>query len=89
VLIKNVKRLAATEALYDISFVFCGSVIFVPSRRMEGEIPVPSLPITMHRDGVHWYDDNRLMGKNVFPVKTSFPIWLKFNQTIKSDEKTF
>jgi penicillin-binding protein 1A len=27
-------------------------------------------------------DDNRSMGKDVFPRKTSFPIWLRFNQKI-------
>lgn len=34
-------------------------------------------------------DDNRSMGKNVFPLKTAFPIWLAFNKSITSSQKQF
>lgn len=34
-------------------------------------------------------DDNRSMGKNVFPLKTAFPIWLAFNRSITSKQKQF
>lgn len=35
------------------------------------------------------FDDNRTMGKNVYPVRTALPIWLGFNRAIDSAEKTF
>lgn len=35
------------------------------------------------------FDDNRSMGKNVYPIRTAFPIWLAFNQVISSTVKTF
>jgi penicillin-binding protein 1A len=35
------------------------------------------------------FDDNRPMGKNVYPIRTAFPIWLGFNRAIVSAEKTF
>ena len=37
---------AATEALYEISDVFCGSVILVPLPKVSFDIPFSSLPIT-------------------------------------------
>lgn len=35
------------------------------------------------------FDDNRSMGKNVYPIRTAFPIWLAFNRAIEQVEKTF
>lgn len=35
------------------------------------------------------FDDNRSMGKNVFPSRTAFPIWLAFNRAIDCGEKIF
>ena len=35
------------------------------------------------------FDDNRSMGKNVYPIRTAFPIWLAFNRIINSPIKTF
>lgn len=35
------------------------------------------------------FDDNRPMGKNVYPIRTAFPIWFAFNRTISSPIKTF
>jgi penicillin-binding protein 1A len=35
------------------------------------------------------FDDNRPMGKNVYPIRTAFPIWLSFNRTVDGAEKTF
>jgi len=35
------------------------------------------------------FDDNRSMGKNVYPIRTAFPIWLAFNRVINSPIKTF
>lgn len=35
------------------------------------------------------FDDNRSMGKNVYPIHTAFPVWLGFNRAIDSSEKTF
>ncbi|HLW72866.1 MAG TPA: transglycosylase domain-containing protein [Candidatus Babeliales bacterium] len=35
------------------------------------------------------FDDNRPMGKNVYPIRTAFPIWLAFNRAIDQAEKTF
>jgi len=34
-------------------------------------------------------DDNRSMGKYVYPVQTAFPIWLDFNRCITHTRKTF
>jgi penicillin-binding protein 1A len=34
-------------------------------------------------------DDNRSMGKNVFPLRTAFPIWMGFNRHLKHDQKKF
>jgi len=30
------------------------------------------------------FDDNRPMGKNVYPIHTAFPVWLELHRTIKS-----
>ena len=38
----------ATDALYEISAVFCGKVINVPLERISAEMPIASLPITRH-----------------------------------------
>ena len=35
------------------------------------------------------FDDNRPMGKNVFPMRTALPIWLAFNRAIDQKEKIF
>ncbi|HLJ31405.1 MAG TPA: transglycosylase domain-containing protein [Candidatus Babeliales bacterium] len=35
------------------------------------------------------FDDNRPMGKNVYPIRTAFPIWLAFNRLISSPIKNF
>jgi len=35
------------------------------------------------------FDDNRSMGKNVYPIRTAFPIWLAFNRSINSPIKIF
>jgi len=35
------------------------------------------------------FDDNRTMGKNVYPIRTAFPIWLGFNRAVDPPEKTF
>lgn len=35
------------------------------------------------------FDDNRPMGKNVYPIRTAFPIWFAFNRSIDQVEKTF
>jgi len=35
------------------------------------------------------FDDNRPMGKNVYPIRTAFPVWLAFNRAIDQPEKTF
>jgi penicillin-binding protein 1A len=35
------------------------------------------------------FDDNRSMGQNVYPIRTAFPFWLKFNRAVESTEKTF
>ena len=35
------------------------------------------------------FDDNRPLGKNVYPIHTAFPIWLSFNRAIDQVEKTF
>ncbi len=34
-------------------------------------------------------DDNRPLGKNIYPLKTAFPIWLGFNRAISSSVKKF
>lgn len=34
-------------------------------------------------------DDNRPMGKNVFPIKTAFPIWLDVNRSFNHTKKDF
>ncbi|HSC25245.1 MAG TPA: transglycosylase domain-containing protein [Candidatus Babeliales bacterium] len=34
-------------------------------------------------------DDNLPIGKNVFPIHTSFPIWLAFNRAVDTVKKTF
>lgn len=34
-------------------------------------------------------DDNRPMGKNIFPLRTAFPIWLSFNKAFPSTQKNF
>ena len=34
-------------------------------------------------------DDNRSLGKNVYPIKTAFPIWLEFNREVPLPEKEF
>ena len=34
-------------------------------------------------------DDNRSLGKNVFPVHTCFPIWLGYQRDIETSEKKF
>ena len=34
-------------------------------------------------------DDNRSLGKNVYPLRTAFPIWLKFNRAVPALTKTF
>jgi penicillin-binding protein 1A len=35
------------------------------------------------------FDDNRSMGKNVFPIKTALPIWVAFNRAIDQTEAAF
>lgn len=35
------------------------------------------------------FDDNRPMGKNVYPIRTAFPIWIGFNRAINQAEQTF
>lgn len=35
------------------------------------------------------FDDNRPMGKNVYPIHTAFPIWLELHRTIKSVQHNF
>jgi len=35
------------------------------------------------------YDDNKSMGKNVFPIRTAFPIWLAINCAVPSSVKKF
>lgn len=35
------------------------------------------------------YDDNRPMGKHVYPLRTVFPLWLSFNRSVPQKEKTF
>ncbi len=32
-------------------------------------------------------DDNRSMGKNVFPLRTAFPIWMGFNRQLQAAQK--
>lgn len=34
-------------------------------------------------------DDNRSLGKNVYPIRTAFPLWLAYNRAISSPIKTF
>lgn len=34
-------------------------------------------------------DDNQPLGKNIYPVKTAFPIWIEFNRHIGSSIKQF
>lgn len=34
-------------------------------------------------------DDNRSMGKDVYPLRTAFPIWLNFNKAFPSNQKQF
>ncbi|MDP3889060.1 MAG: PBP1A family penicillin-binding protein [bacterium] len=34
-------------------------------------------------------DDNRSMGKNIYPFRTALPIWLSFNREIPSEQKVF
>lgn len=34
-------------------------------------------------------DDNRPMGKNVFPLHTAYPLWLDFHTTLKTKKKKF
>jgi penicillin-binding protein 1A len=34
-------------------------------------------------------DDNRPMGKDIYPVRTAFPIWLNFNKDVPIQQKTF
>jgi len=34
-------------------------------------------------------DDNKSMGKNVYPLRTAFPIWIGFNREIACDKKGF
>jgi len=35
------------------------------------------------------YDDNRPMGKNVYPIRTALPIWRLFNRAIHISQKNF
>ena len=35
------------------------------------------------------FDDNRPMGKNVYPIRTAFPIWRNFNCSVEQPEKNF
>lgn len=35
------------------------------------------------------FDDNRPMGKNIFPVHTGYPIWLSLHKTINTTYKNF
>ncbi len=35
------------------------------------------------------FDDNRLMGKDVFPLTTAYPIWLSLHQKIETVKKKF
>lgn len=35
------------------------------------------------------FDDNRSMGKNIYPVYTAFPIWLNYHKKIPTKTKTF
>ncbi|GAG31619.1 unnamed protein product, partial [marine sediment metagenome] len=34
-------------------------------------------------------DDNRSMGKNVYPLRTAFPIWMAVNRELQFDQKKF
>ncbi len=34
-------------------------------------------------------DDNRSMGKNIFPLRTAFPIWMGFNRQVPCAQKKF
>ena len=34
-------------------------------------------------------DDNRPMGRSVFPIHTAFPIWLEFHKLVKTKQKKF
>ncbi len=34
-------------------------------------------------------DDNRSLGKNVYPIKTAFPVWLEFIRTVTHAQKEF
>jgi membrane carboxypeptidase/penicillin-binding protein len=34
-------------------------------------------------------DDNRSMGKNVYPVRTTFPIWLQFHRQVATKKHLF
>ena len=34
-------------------------------------------------------DDNASLGRNIYPIRTAFPIWLGFNRTIRSPVKQF
>lgn len=34
-------------------------------------------------------DDNRSMGKDIYPLRTAFPIWLNFNKAFPSKQKQF
>lgn len=34
-------------------------------------------------------DDNRSMGKDIYPLRTAFPIWLNFNKVFPSTQKQF
>ncbi len=34
-------------------------------------------------------DDNRSMGKDIYPLRTAFPIWLNFNKAFPSKQKHF
>ncbi len=35
------------------------------------------------------FDDNRFMGKNIFPLTTAYPSWLDFHQNISTTKKQF
>ncbi|MGB8467500.1 MAG: PBP1A family penicillin-binding protein [Candidatus Babeliales bacterium] len=35
------------------------------------------------------FDDNRSMGKDVYPAATAFPIWVQFNQLLAHEKKQF
>ena len=34
-------------------------------------------------------DDNRSMGRNVYPLRTAFPIWIGLNRELEFEQKTF